>query len=275
MLKLSPPETALALVFHLKISVIPENIFSSCFHDRLVSKGTMLEVMTSFFAEFLAKDTIEDLVTILTKAKVVDRLFDFFPPEQRTAEHFNTHFSDSGLHALAEWNQKRIIELKIEELHQALLEQLGADPPHPSSEILSMVKAKKAEGNLPDAEVIRVTWAALVSSVSLTGKNGQQILQNIVQKIKVYHKLLSTFVANGKLELALLIAVQVHCYEDNALLKIFSGILRLLYDADIVGEDAVMHWYKKGSHPKGRNVFLKDIEPFIKWLEEAEEEEEA
>jgi len=31
--------------------------------------------------------------------------------------------------------------------------------------------------------------------------------------------------------------------------------------------------YKKGSHPKGRNVFLKDAEPFIKWLEEAEEEE--
>jgi hypothetical protein len=33
--------------------------------------------------------------------------------------------------------------------------------------------------------------------------------------------------------------------------------------------------YKKGSHPKGRNVFLADIEPFIKWLEEAEEEEDA
>ena len=33
--------------------------------------------------------------------------------------------------------------------------------------------------------------------------------------------------------------------------------------------------YKKGSHPKGRNVFLKDAESFIKWLEEAEEDEEA
>jgi hypothetical protein len=32
--------------------------------------------------------------------------------------------------------------------------------------------------------------------------------------------------------------------------------------------------YKKGSHPKGRNVFTKDIEPFIRWLEEAEEEED-
>lgn len=32
--------------------------------------------------------------------------------------------------------------------------------------------------------------------------------------------------------------------------------------------------YSKGSHSKGRNVFLKDIEPFIKWLKEAEEEDE-
>lgn len=32
--------------------------------------------------------------------------------------------------------------------------------------------------------------------------------------------------------------------------------------------------HKKGSHPKGRNVFLKDTEAFIKWLEEAEAEAE-
>jgi len=41
-----------------------------------------------------------------------------------------------------------------------------------------------------------------------------------------------------------------------------------------LGEDAILFWYKKGSHPKGRNVFLHDVEPFIKWLEEAEEEGE-
>jgi hypothetical protein len=35
---------------------------------------------------------------------------------------------------------------------------------------------------------------------------------------------------------------QVQCYEDNRLLKIFSDIVRLLYDADIVGEDTIMHW---------------------------------
>ena len=44
----SPPP-ALALVFSLKISVNPESILSSCFNDRLVTKGTMLEVLTVFF----------------------------------------------------------------------------------------------------------------------------------------------------------------------------------------------------------------------------------
>ena len=68
--------------------------------------------------------------------------------------------------------------------------------------------------------------------------------------------------------------LQVYCYEDSKLLKLFSQILRILYDADVLGEDAILFWYKKGSHPKGRNVFLHDVEPFIKWLEEAEEEGE-
>ena len=68
--------------------------------------------------------------------------------------------------------------------------------------------------------------------------------------------------------------LQVYCYEDSKLLKLFSQILRILYDADVLGEDAILFWYKRGSHPKGRNVFLHDVEPFIKWLEEAEEEGE-
>ncbi len=50
---------------------------------------------------------------------------------------------------------------------------------------------------------------------------------------------------------------QVLCYEDNRLLKLFSDLAKLLYNAELVGEDTIQHWFKKGSHPKGRNVFLK------------------
>ena len=66
----------------------------------------------------------------------------------------------------------------------------------------------------------------------------------------------------------------MYCYEDSKLLKLFQAIVRMLYDADVLGEDTIVWWARKGAHPKGRNVFQRDMEPFIKWLEEAEAEDE-
>ncbi len=45
---------------------------------------------------------------------------------------------------------------------------------------------------------------------------------------------------------------QVYCYEDPKLLKLFADIIRILYDNDILGEDTIKHWYRKGSAPKVR-----------------------
>ncbi|KAL6762606.1 armadillo-type protein [Haematococcus lacustris] len=263
---------ALALIFSMKIAVLPDNIFGAMLNDRLVAKGTVQEVFTIFCQTFLAKDSMDDLVSILTKAKVANQLLDYMPPQKRSLQDFNEHFKSAGLEALVEWNMKRDQEIKISELQEALSNMITAEEPASPAEVLSMVKSKKTENNLPESEVLRVVWTSLMKAVNMGGKNQQQIMQAIVAKIKTYHKLLSTFATNGKLELGLLLVVQVQCYEDNRLLKLFSDIVRVLYDADIVGEDAIFHWYKKGSHPKGRNVFTKDIEPFIKWLEEAEEE---
>jgi len=263
---------ALALTFALKIGVLTDNIFSAMLNDRLVAKGTVLEVFTIFLQEFLAKDSIDDLVAILTRAKVVNRLMEFMPQSKRTPEEFQAHFKGAGLNNFVEWNVRRDIDRKVSELQEALVEMISGDSDVPPQEVLNQVKARKEEHKLPDSEVLRMIWTALIKSVNTTGKNQQQIMQAIVGKIKAYHKLLKTFATNGKLELSLLLTVQVQCYEDNRLLKLFSDIVRVLYDADIVGEDTIMFWYKKGSHTKGRNVFLKDIEPFIKWLEEAEED---
>mmetsp|Transcript_22873 Transcript_22873/g.58315 ORF Transcript_22873/g.58315 Transcript_22873/m.58315 type:complete len:424 (-) Transcript_22873:283-1554(-) len=265
---------ALALVFQFKIAVLAENIFAAMLNDRLVAKGTVLEVLTTFLQEYLAKESMEELVAILVKGRAANRLLDYMPPTKRTPQDFNDHFKAAGLEALVDWNMRRDVEIKINELQQALTEMITADPPLPASEVLAMMKTRKAENDLPESEVLHVTWVALMKSINMTGKNQQQIMQGVVAQIKKYHKLLSTFATSGKLELALLVTVQVQCYEDNRLLKLFCDIVRMLYDADIIGEDTVQHWYKKGSHPKGRNVFLKDIEPFMKWLEEAEEDEE-
>ena len=149
-----------------------------------------------------------------------------------------------------------------------------------------------------------------MSPINTVGKNSQQILSLIQKQLKTYHFLLNECTKSGRVEAALINHVQVshsevtasgscmarsplhngqsvwlvpapnpcaplqvYCYEDSKLLKLFSNTVRILYDADVLGEDTILFWYKKGSHPKGRNVFLRDIEPFIKWLEEAEEED--
>jgi hypothetical protein len=41
---------------------------------------------------FLQKESLDDLVALLTKARVVNRLLDFMPPSKRTLEDFNAHF---------------------------------------------------------------------------------------------------------------------------------------------------------------------------------------
>lgn len=41
---------------------------------------------------YLAKENLDDLVTLLTKARVVDRLLEFMPPSKRSMEDFSKHF---------------------------------------------------------------------------------------------------------------------------------------------------------------------------------------
>jgi hypothetical protein len=35
---------------------------------------------------------------------------------------------------------------------------------------------------------------------------------------------------------------QVTCYEDSRLLKLFADVVKILYDADVLGEDTIRFW---------------------------------
>lgn len=266
---------AMARIFVLKIGVLPERVLLPLLNDRMVAKGTILAFVTDFFVDFLATESVDDLVALLKKAKMDDRLSEFFPPSQRTPELLNAHFKEHKLDALVEYNSLKVAEKHLGELAGQLGEMVVADPPIPVAECITFCKARKDEWSLPDAEIIKVLWSTLIGIIPLGGKNAQQITAAIQKQMRTYQKLLATFTTTTRAEAALLNHVQVYCYEDSKLLKLFSNVVRILYDADIVGEDTIKFWYKKGSHPKGRNVFQRDMEPFIKWLDEAEEEDEA
>lgn len=53
-------------------------------------------------------------------------------------------------------------------------------------------------------------------------------------------------------------------------------ILQLLYDHDVVEEDAFLQWAEeKAEADEGDRVFLTKAEPFLTWLREAEEADDS
>ncbi|KAI8066716.1 nucleotide-diphospho-sugar transferase [Gongronella butleri] len=71
--------------------------------------------------------------------------------------------------------------------------------------------------------------------------------------------------------------LQKHCATNAALGKLFLSSLQILYNIDVIEEDAVMTWYSTSASKDGSAEELKLREratKFIEWLNEAEEESE-
>ncbi|OZJ01531.1 hypothetical protein BZG36_05500, partial [Bifiguratus adelaidae] len=68
-----------------------------------------------------------------------------------------------------------------------------------------------------------------------------------------------------------------HCADIPAHARLFAPSVQLLYQLDVVDEDAVLSWYH-GQKSQSLGIVPSSIrekaEKFVTWLEEAEEEEE-
>ncbi|CAB4389510.1 unnamed protein product [Rhizophagus irregularis] len=75
-----------------------------------------------------------------------------------------------------------------------------------------------------------------------------------------------------------LFTLQKYCAKTDINSKIFAPSLRTLYEIDVIEEDAILEWYyderSKGGvgKPEIYSKIHDVIAPFVKWLEEAEEE---
>ncbi|KAI3975323.1 hypothetical protein MKX01_033563 [Papaver californicum] len=261
-----------ALTFSQKLSGLPpDTVFQPLLKGNLVAKGIVLSFITDFFKEYLIDNNLDDLISLLKRGKMDDNLLEFFPTAKRSAEGFSEHFTKEGMLDLVDYNAKKMFDVKLKEMKSALTTQIAEETE--ISEVIETVKQRVKDANLPDFEVVRILWDVLMDAVQWSGKNQQQNANAALRQVKTWAKLLNAFCTNGKLELELIYKVQIQCYEDTKLMKLFPEIVRNLYDQDVLAEDTILHWFRKGSNPKGRQSFVKALEPFVNWLEEAEEEE--
>ena len=85
-------------------------------------------------------------------------------------------------------------------------------------------------------------------------------------QVKTWAKLLNAFCTSGKLELELIYKVQIQCYEDAKLMKLFPEIIRSLYGQDVLAEDTILLWFRKGANPKGRYAVIIYFSPPVSFL---------
>eukprot|EP00271_Cylindrocystis_brebissonii_P023685 TRINITY_DN9969_c0_g1_i2.p1 TRINITY_DN9969_c0_g1~~TRINITY_DN9969_c0_g1_i2.p1 ORF type:complete len:347 (+),score=97.37 TRINITY_DN9969_c0_g1_i2:391-1431(+) len=262
-----------ALCFSQRFTgLAPDFVFSALLNDALVAKGTSLAFVTEFFQVFLSETSLDDLVGLLKRGKVDERLLEFFPMQKQTPEAFAEHFNKFNLTKLVDYNKKVVFDVKLKEMQTQLSTMISenAEP----RDVIDVVKSRRKEAGLADLDVVRTLWEVIMGAVQWSGKNQQQNLNSALRQVKTWGKLLGAFCTSAKLELELLYKIQMQCYEDAKVQKLFPDFVRTLYDLDVLAEDTILLWFRKGSNPKGRQLFVKSLEPFVKWLEEAEEEED-
>lgn len=262
-----------------------------------------LNFITKVFRAYLVDQSMDNLGTALRKGGVRDLLL-FFPSTKRDQPNVITnHFSSTSvaLPTVSEWWSKRALkeardsitselaskraqgmaeaeeleneaeEIKTstggelgEKLSKEKLELSKSTLLRNNVEIIEFLNLSKKEKNLKEEDLIPIIWEGLMRSVDWTISRPDQIEAMALKEVNKNCKILESFTNNARSEINLINSIQVYCYEDTRIIKTFPNILKLLYNRDVVSDQAILYWAQKGAKPQGKGHFLKATEPLVK-----------
>lgn len=243
--------------------------------DRaLVESGQALRFCTTFFGEFLAKSTADKLSKAL-KAGKADRVLTLVPSTKRTPKNLFNHFTENNLPGYAKYLETQTFERRMEETCEQVEEFLNdlVD----MDQTAAQMKQLRTQQVLSEADMITCLMLKLHEAADLNGKNrAKEYMKYIVQ----YAELLGKFTKTRSAELNLMKCMLDYIMEDGDLEKGFMPTCQALYDSDesVLGEQAIVEWFEATSKKEGADEeyapYLEKMEPFVTWLQEAEESDE-
>jgi len=267
---------------------------SSLFAEHLVASGTSLDFTKTFFLTWLQNEKNEaSLISTLKKAEMDTKLLELWPLSKRSVEAFQVFFSDEKLKPIVDFQMMQVAfkstkELKVKlkkrmqlqgsEIDNEEKTQIEKDDAHTLkiNDIISICKDSK----LPDRTILEILWGTMMKAVEWNKKE-DLLAEQAFRHIHKHAVLLKAFTHVDQefksTEARMIELVQDHCYDDLSFNKIFQKIIKLLYDTDVIGEDAILKWYNDGEADrlplkKGLKVFLVQMKKFVIWLKTADEE---
>lgn len=98
----------------------------------------------------------------------------------------------------------------------------------------------------------------------------KQFITHMASKINYFLPLFKNYIKNDAAQEDCLDAFENFAEENETLCSVLGKLLHKLYDKDILSEDIVTKWFDKLE----ASPLKKSVEPFVKWLQEADEESE-
>ncbi|KAK9827334.1 hypothetical protein WJX81_006406 [Elliptochloris bilobata] len=119
-----------------------------------------------------------------------------------------------------------------------------------------------------------------------TSAGRADLAQRLQERLKKWAPLVQRFLKEDDDQVELLLTLEEFCSEEGVFegsqeggrhfATIFEKILEMLYDLDLVGEDAFQAWASEKAHAEeDERVYLGRAQAFLRWLREASEEDES
>lgn len=209
--------------------------------------------------EMTMKEQQEDLDDTVQDAGVVSG-----PDNARNSEDEEDEDEDAKLD----------FDKEVEEtFKRAVLEGSGVQEDH----VIIEVNGLRLACNASFSDCAGALFKAIINlALEQRHSTANELYANTKEVLIKWRNLLKNYMKNEDDEVEVLLKFEEVCLESaKEFSPIFCAILQVLYDQDMVSEYAIVSWAseKQGADETDK-VFVRQCEKFIKWLQEASEEED-
>ncbi|KAG0470226.1 hypothetical protein HPP92_016926 [Vanilla planifolia] len=143
--------------------------------------------------------------------------------------------------------------------------------------VILEINSLRLSYNMSHADCAGALFNSIMKAALVAPHSSKNELYKItVNEINKWRNLLKNYLKTIDEEIEVILKFEEICLETaREFSPVFSSILSMLYEIEVISEDAILLWAqeKEGADESDR-VFLKQSEQFIKWLKEAPEEDE-
>ncbi|CAG0882649.1 unnamed protein product [Darwinula stevensoni] len=156
-----------------------------------------------------------------------------------------------------------------ESLRMGVIEKVSCE------NLILEINSSKYAYNVSMKELCILVTRAIVS-LSADTEDPSALLASLLPLLTQLLPLFQQYIKGKESQLDCLAGLEEHAREHPAFALAFMRVLNFLYDKDILAEEAILEWNASGVTLEGSAAEIrKKVEPFIKWLKEADEESDS